>query len=490
MELQHSKTSPRRLVREHRPALVLLSPPCTPFSPTRRLTDFKRDPDVVDQELREGERHVDFSVSVALIQINAGRGFLFEHPRGAKSWKMRSLQKLKAHPQVYTVSLDMCQFELQNSKGDTVLKPTLLLTNIETLATALARRCDKQHKHVPLEGGQNTKLSAIYTDAFVDAILKGLRQHLRAQHFPVFDMKDSWELTPHELRCRHFCKRSTLASPEECMEYEVAKLRFTGQRRTSLWYQDGEPQLWTDNWQSCPSTPPTKASWSGITCFELQADFRLPQELQELAAWLAQGAAHDFYTYQDDEAAFQAKWMMICAQVFPSHRILGDEARERRADARAVSFADHEDDPFSEATGLPNSSTSTSTHLGDTSFASPDGPAMVDEPQPPQQPHEGDEARVRHELREIPMPGDVDNGDESETKAPIPPPEIRREIYRVHRNLGHPDSSTFDRLPTDRRTSCPGLCRSMSAWVWTCFSWAEEFSSTCCAGGPTSNWWR
>ena len=181
-----------RLVRENRPALVLLSPPCTPFSPMRRLTDFKRDPDVVDQELREGERHVDFSVSVALIQINAGRGFLFEHPRGAKSWKMRSLQKLKAHPQVYTVSLDMCQFELQNSKGDTVLKPTLLLTNIETLATALARRCDKQHKHVPLEGGQNTKLSAIYTDAFGDAILKGLQQHLRTQHFPVFDLKDSY----------------------------------------------------------------------------------------------------------------------------------------------------------------------------------------------------------------------------------------------------------------------------------------------------------
>ena len=273
-----------RLVREHRPALVLLSPPCTPFSPMRRLTDFKRDPGLVGRELHEGERRVDFSVSIALIQINAGRGFLFEHPRGAKSWKMRSLEKLQAHPQVYTVYLDMCQFELQNSRGDRFLKPTLLLTNIETLATPLSRRCDKQHKHVPLEGGQNTRMSAIYTDAFVDAILKGLRQHLRAQHFPVFDLPDSWELTPHELRCRHFCKRSALASPTECQVHEVAKLRFTGQRRTTLCYDEGDPQVWTDDWRTEPSTPPTTASWSGVTCFELQANFGLPQELQELAA--------------------------------------------------------------------------------------------------------------------------------------------------------------------------------------------------------------
>ena len=60
-------------------------------------------------------------------------------------------------------------------------------------------------------------------------------------------------------------------------------------------------------------------------------------------------------------------------------------------------------------------------------------------------PQDDDEARVRHELREIPVPGDWDQSLEPTTSCPAPPPEIRRELYRVHRNLGHPDNSTFAR---------------------------------------------
>ena len=443
-----------RLVRVHRPALLLLSPPCTPFSSMRQLTDFKRDCSVVQQEVQEGERHVNFSVSLAWIQLEAGRGFLFEHPRRAKSWKMRSLQQLAQHPQVYTVSLDMCQFELKNVQGDLVMKPILLLTNIENLATTLSRRCAKLHKHVPLEGGKNTKLSAIYTDSFVDAILQGLRGHLRLQHFPVFGLKDSWQLTSRELCCRHFVQRTSWALPSECTSLPINKLRFTGRRRTICCFEDRDPYVHVDDWQtSATSTSKSFSSspWSGLTCFELHSDFQLPGPLQELASWLHQGAAHDYFTYQTAEAEFQAEWMMVFAQAFPSHKLLGGEARQAR-ERRAVTFADpdHEDDPsgFSADNSAPTTKQAHEETILDSSHYGPPAVAAMESENAesaPRLPQDDDEARVRHELREIPAPGEMEKTEGCGTSCPMPPPEIRRELYRAHRNLGHPDNSTFAR---------------------------------------------
>ena len=440
-----------RLVREHRPALLLLSPPCTPFSSMRQLTDFKRNPYEVQKERQEGERHVNFSVSLALIQVEAGRGFLFEHPRRAKSWKMKALQQLANHPQVYTVALDMCQFGLKNTSGDLVLKPTILLTNVEILATTLSRRCAKLHKHAPLEGGQNTKLAAIYTDSFVDAILRGLRAHLRLQHFPVFGIEDSWELTPRELRCRHFNQRKEWATPSECLIFPTHKLRFTGLRNTFCCFEDRDHYVRVDDWQTS-STSTSSSPWTGTTSFELHSDFVLPQSLQELARWLCQGAAHDYFAYQTHEADFQAEWMMVFAQAFPSHRILGGDARERRA----VTFADPdpESDPkFSaEDTSAPSTrSTRQEANLDSVQYdlSKVEGTEVAMENAASEGglrlPQDDDEARVRHELREIPVPGDWDPSLEPTTSCPAPPPEIRRELYRVHRNLGHPDNSTFAR---------------------------------------------
>eukprot|EP00972_Heterocapsa_arctica_P090781 13395035-Heterocapsa_arctica.AAC.1 len=44
------------------PRLLIASPPCTVWSSLRNLSDFKRDPEVVAREEREGEEHLKFSM--------------------------------------------------------------------------------------------------------------------------------------------------------------------------------------------------------------------------------------------------------------------------------------------------------------------------------------------------------------------------------------------------------------------------------------------
>ena len=166
-----------RLLREHQPALIMLCPPCGPFSSIRNLTNYKRDPDIVQAEMDEGRNHLRFAMSLATMQLKEGRGFIFEHPQGAASWRTPEVQPLLQHPQVLRVVLDMCAFGLHAPDGTLHRKPTVILTNVSEIARALSRRCTQDHPHMPLTGGQLTADAAKYTPNFVDAVLKGLRRH-------------------------------------------------------------------------------------------------------------------------------------------------------------------------------------------------------------------------------------------------------------------------------------------------------------------------
>eukprot|EP00435_Cladocopium_sp_Y103_P022132 s1863_g5.t1 len=170
-----------KLVAKHKPAVVLLSPPCGPFSALRCLTNHKRDSKVVQDEVAEGELHMNFAISLAELQIAEGRGFIFEQPRNARSWKLPRMVALLGHPDVYTIKVDMCQFGLRAqsgpSKGELVQKPTVLATNIAEMASHVQRTCDKSHHHGILVGG-SAKMAAIYTPDFVKALVNGIKNAL------------------------------------------------------------------------------------------------------------------------------------------------------------------------------------------------------------------------------------------------------------------------------------------------------------------------
>ena len=174
----------RELVRKHRPAVLLLSPPCTTFSPLRRLSNYKRPSWLVKEEEAEGDDHLDFSNELATEQMNEGRGFVLEQPKPATSWQRPSTLTLLDHPDVYRIYLDQCRFALRAHKGPfkgmLVRKPTCLATNIDGLADYLEKKCLKNHKHGMLLGG-SAKEAAVYTPQLVQALMNGIKAALGLQ---------------------------------------------------------------------------------------------------------------------------------------------------------------------------------------------------------------------------------------------------------------------------------------------------------------------
>ena len=218
-------------------------------------------------------------------------------------------------------------------------KPTRLLTNVWPLVKLLAKRCPGHAVHQPLIGGRAGP-TAVYTDAFVKAILKGLRHHL--QHLGVYAQVNP----PHELPSQAIAALST-------------------------WHQQ-------------------------------KAD----NEANRLASVLA--------TFVQNKAEFQDELEVYLLHCFPSHRILGGAdsssptVAASRPRARPALDDDVETDP------VMQSASRQLVPIG-----------------------EGDHIQKAADK--------IDTWQRAETGQWSLAPDLRREPYRRHRNLGHPDRQAFVR---------------------------------------------
>lgn len=309
-------------VRTCQPALLILCPPCTTFSPLRNLSNHKRDPQVVYEEESEGLLHWEFTLVLAKEQIENKRAFLLEHPAGASSWEHPTVKQLEQLPGVYQIVVDMCCFSLRTKEGIAAKKPTRLLTNCYPLVKLLRRRCQNHHPHQPLLGGR-AKEAAKYTRPFVQTILRGLR---------------------------HF-------------------LNIYGVTYTS--------------WGQTPMPP------------------SLPAPLMDVANETTKAISQVLATYIHGEANFLEEYHNYITYAFPSSKILGGE----------IGDDDDIEDPVMER-------------------ARKEIRAIGDRPQVQQ-------------LSKNVKAMSKDLSDESGETAL--PPNLRREVYRLHRNLGHPDPAAFIR---------------------------------------------
>jgi hypothetical protein len=153
-------------VKTRRPKVLMLSPPCTMFSGLMNLNWFKLPVDRREQSLINGTTHLEFSMLLADLQHSSGRGFCFEHPQTARSWKNERVDKMKG--QVQMATFDQCMFGLR-SKVDAILmkKTTRLLTNIPQLHAAFdGRRCDKSHHHVSIQGTEGGEKRSVWAQRY------------------------------------------------------------------------------------------------------------------------------------------------------------------------------------------------------------------------------------------------------------------------------------------------------------------------------------
>ena len=315
------------------------------------------------------------------------------------------MQSLLDRPEVYVLRLQQGGREKDSE--------VMLVTNLDFLPELLQKRMNQR----PLP-----KTSGGFQDGvgiFVEFLLDDIRKHVKLDGSTTTPLR--WRLTPFYLTCHHFQPRRHPTTPEQCGSLDINHLKFTGKRIMEQHFVGQPSKTIVDNWRLDSSSPASRP-WTGITSFELELQTILPSSYKDYATWLAAGVAHHLFAYQAAEAAFQREWL----SVFPSHNILGEEARANRAASSSDDFdlgLDNVEAPIreSEAQVFRGKDRAHAMELDSV-----------------------DEAVVRNELREMEVPEPPELV-VSKAEVPPPPADIRREIYRLHRNLGHPDNATLVR---------------------------------------------
>jgi hypothetical protein len=95
-----------------RPKLVVICPPCGPFSVLQRLTKVRGE--AYEKALSEAKELLTFAMEVCTEQHTAGRKFVFEHPWLAESWFQRCVQEVLSLEGIVRVKLDQCMYNLRD----------------------------------------------------------------------------------------------------------------------------------------------------------------------------------------------------------------------------------------------------------------------------------------------------------------------------------------------------------------------------------------
>ena len=174
-------------IKERRPELVVICPPCGPFSIMQNMNR-KRDSNAWLREQAKARILLRFGMRVAQRQIECGRLFMFEHPVGAVSWKDRTVVHVSKQDTVQTVRLDQCMVGLRDRVSQKPhMKPTYIMTNSQHIARELSIRCDRSHVHehvlgsVRVDGERKARseLSQEYPKEMCRRVVRGLMREKR-----------------------------------------------------------------------------------------------------------------------------------------------------------------------------------------------------------------------------------------------------------------------------------------------------------------------
>ena len=106
-----------KLIKNVRPRAIMLSPPCTVFSNLQQLNVWRVHPQVSEQRLQIGRELLQVAAEVAALQADSGRGFVLEHPAGAKSWQEDYMVALTSRSDTFVAIFDQCRYGLVSKVG-------------------------------------------------------------------------------------------------------------------------------------------------------------------------------------------------------------------------------------------------------------------------------------------------------------------------------------------------------------------------------------
>ena len=205
----------RRYVREMKPGLLVISPPCTLFSALQNLLKYHDKTEAQKREfatkLMQAKMLLRFGVEMAKEVSGYGGHFVFEHPLTSKAWQEPELQRLMNNESVYLVKNDQCMFGLTSSAGRLHRKPTGWCTSSRSIAEALDVRCDGSHDHEVIIGRSGSvnksQMAQQYPARLVQAIIKGYKKEIQQELLYVRFMKIK-DLIADLHQVHHLCQEA------------------------------------------------------------------------------------------------------------------------------------------------------------------------------------------------------------------------------------------------------------------------------------------
>ena len=202
----------KNYIRDVKPGLVLLAPPCRLFSQLQNLSKNKRETDIklmnrYLQDREEAQQLLDFAIEICELCLKLGIKFVLEHPYAATSWKQPRMARLLADGRVLFSRADQCQYGLRGDNGPH-RKATGFATNDENIHEKLQRRCRGEHEHEHIIGGNRSKKSQEYPEELLQSILRGYQRTVKEQIEIITDeqiLKENYYLDEAILEAWRLC---------------------------------------------------------------------------------------------------------------------------------------------------------------------------------------------------------------------------------------------------------------------------------------------
>ncbi len=175
------------------PYAITFAPVCGPWGPWSRLNMSKSESTaqlILDQR-DQWYPTLKWMTQLIKKRLQRGRKVLVENPWSSELWSVLCFDKLiQESPQdaetlepLELVRADLCEYGLQDQQsGLPHYKPTGFLTASASVKERLSKRCQGNHWHQPLEGGQRTKQAQQWSQELCEQIFRGFEEELHVRN--------------------------------------------------------------------------------------------------------------------------------------------------------------------------------------------------------------------------------------------------------------------------------------------------------------------
>ena len=172
----------KKKINEDKPLMLVVCPMCGPFSTMMNWNYAAMETEQVREILDKAMEHLKFALELCVMQHQAGRLFLFEHPVGASSWETEMIRTVASLEGVHLAKFDFCQLDMKTKGKDGSEKPakkrTTVLTNSQHVAKVLREaQCDGSHVHQQLVDGRAGPCQE-YPEKFCRVVCQSIKREI------------------------------------------------------------------------------------------------------------------------------------------------------------------------------------------------------------------------------------------------------------------------------------------------------------------------